>query len=100
MVPGVTNCSFDGEVRSLELPGAGAIKQRILTCDNDARIPEYSCFESPGILESHRAKMEIMVTTSGCRSQWQADVKPEALEALVKDSMEGCIARLEEMLKR
>ena len=25
-VPGVTSCTFDGEVRSLDLPGAGAIK--------------------------------------------------------------------------
>ena len=46
-VPGVTSCSFDGEVRSLDLPGAGTIKERILTHDNDARILEYSCFESP-----------------------------------------------------
>ena len=43
-VPGVTSCSFDGEVRSLDLPGAGAIKERILRHDNDARIIEYSCF--------------------------------------------------------
>ena len=60
-VPGVTSCTFDGEVRSLDLPGAGAIKERILNHDNDARILEYSCFESPGGLESHRAKMEITV---------------------------------------
>ena len=29
-VPGVKSCDFDGEVRSLILPGAGAIKERIL----------------------------------------------------------------------
>ena len=97
-VPGVTSCSFDGEVRSLDLPGAGAIKERILTHDNDARILEYSCFESPGGLESHRAKMEISATASGCRLQWQAQVKPEVIEPFIKGSMEGCITRLEEIL--
>ncbi|REJ67044.1 MAG: SRPBCC family protein [Proteobacteria bacterium] len=98
-VPGVESCSYDGEVRSLDLPGAGAIKERILNHDNDARVLEYSCFESPGALESHRAKMEITTTESGCRLQWQAHVKPEGIEPFIKGSMEGCIARLEEMLQ-
>ena len=98
-VPGVTSCTFDGEVRSLDLPGAGAIKERILTRDNDARILEYSCFESPAGLESHRAKMEITATDAGCRLQWQAHVKPEVVESFIKGSMEGCIARLEELLQ-
>ena len=98
-VPGATSCTFDGEVRSLDLPGAGAIKERILTHDNEARILEYSCFESPGGLESHRAKMEITAKAAGCRLQWQAHVKPEAIEPFIKGSMEGCIARLEEMLQ-
>jgi len=98
-VPGVTSCTFDGEVRSLDLPGAGAIKERILNHDSEARILEYSCFESPGALESHRAKMEITATDGGCRLQWQAEVKPEVIEPFIKGSMEGCIARLEEMLQ-
>ena len=98
-VPGVESCSYDGEVRSLDLPGAGAIKERILNQDDDARVLEYSCFESPGALESHRAKMEITTTESGCRLQWQAHVKPEVIEPFIKGSMEGCIARLEEMLQ-
>ena len=28
-VPGVESCHFDGEIRSLNLPGAGEIKERI-----------------------------------------------------------------------
>ena len=98
-VPGVTSCTFDGEVRSLDLPGAGAIKERILTHDNDARIMEYSCFESPGPLESHWAKMEITATDYGSRLQWQVRVKPTVIEPFIKGSMEGCISRLEEMLQ-
>ena len=98
-VPGVKGCTFDGEVRSLDLPGAGAIKERILNHNNDARILEYSCFESPGGLESHRAKMEITTTDGGCRLQWQAYVKPDVIEPFIKSSMAGCIARLEEMLQ-
>lgn len=98
-VPGVASCTFDGEVRSLDLPGAGAIKERILMHDNDARIMEYSCFESPGPLESHWAKMEITATDCGSRLQWQVRVKPKVIESFIKGSMEGCIARLEKMLQ-
>ena len=98
-VPGVTSCTFDGEVRSLDLPGAGPIKERILNHDNDARILEYSCFESPGGLESHRAKMEITATDYGSRLQWQVRVKPVVIEPFIKNSMEGCISRLEKMLQ-
>ena len=32
-MPGVEDCQFDGEVRSLNLPGAGDIKERILFHD-------------------------------------------------------------------
>ena len=45
-VPGVTSCDFDGEVRSLVLPGAGAIKERILKHDDAARVLEYSCLRA------------------------------------------------------
>jgi len=97
-VPGVKSCSFDGEVRSLDLPGAGAIKERILRLDNEAMALEYSCFESPGNLESHRAQMHVTPTNTGCRLVWQASVEPVAIEPFIKGSMEGCIVRLEEML--
>ena len=97
-VPGVQSCSYDGEVRSLDLPGAGAIKERILRHDDEAMALEYSCFESPGNLESHRAEMQITPTDNGCRLVWQAAVEPIAIEPFIKGSMEGCILRLEEML--
>lgn len=97
-VPGVQSCSYDGEVRALDLPGAGAIKERILRHDNEARMLAYSCFESPGNLESHRAEMHVTATDTGCRLLWQATVEPVAIEPFIKGSMEGCILRLEAML--
>ena len=41
-VPGAASCTFDGEVRSLSLPGAGNIKERILSRAADQRPMEYS----------------------------------------------------------
>ena len=59
-MPGVEDCQFDGEVRSLNLPGAGDIKERILFHDSATRTIKYSCFESPGALKSHHASMTVL----------------------------------------
>ena len=98
-VPGVQSCSFDGEVRSLVLPGAGAIKERILKHDDETRTLEYSCFESPGGLESHHARVQIMASEVGCRLVWQASVIPASIEPFIEGSMRGCIERLETILR-
>ena len=49
-VPGVEHCALEGDVRSLTLPGAGDIKERILFHSHARRIIEYSCFEAPGVV--------------------------------------------------
>ena len=58
-MPGVEDCQFDGEVRSLNLPGAGDIKERILFHDGATRTIKYSCCESPEDLKSHHASMQV-----------------------------------------
>jgi len=99
-VPGVKSCDFDGEVRSLILPGAGAIKERILVHDNSARRIEYSCFESPGALTSHHAKMEILNDGQHSLLAWEAIIEPIELEAFVKESMKGALSQLEDVLAK
>lgn len=98
-VPGVESCHFDGEVRSLILPGAGAIKERILLKDDASRRIEYSCFESPGALESHHASMHIVESDGDCRLLWEAKIEPIELEVFVKESMEGSLVQLEKVLE-
>lgn len=98
-VPGVESCSFDGEVRSLVLPGAGAIKERILKHDDESRTIEYACFESPGGLESHHARVQVTASETGCKLVWQTSVMPESIEPFIKGSMHGCIKRLETILR-
>lgn len=99
-VPGVESCTFDGEVRSLDLPGAGAIKERILNRDDGERKIEYSCFESPGTMTSHHACMQIVQLSHGCKLLWQAQIEPIELEPFIKNSMEGALAQLERVLSQ
>lgn len=97
-VPGVESCQFDGEVRSLNLPGAGDIKERILFHDSASRTIKYSCFESPGALESHHASMSILEDGQGSRLIWEARIAPKELESFVEESMRGSIVQLEKVL--
>ena len=99
-VPGVTSCTFDGEVRSLHLPGAGDIKERILSRDEDSKTMEYSCFETPAPLQSHHASIEIIANADGCRLLWETRVAPVEIEAFIRTSMEGCLERLTEILRQ
>jgi len=97
-VPGVDRCSLHGDVRSLTLPGAGDIKERILFHCDARRIIEYSCFEAPGQLQSHHARMEVLPAAAGCRLLWQAEVTPIEIETFIRTRMAGCLARLEQLL--
>ncbi|MDG1065274.1 MAG: SRPBCC family protein [Luminiphilus sp.] len=97
-VPGVQRCVLEGDVRSLTLPGAGDIKERILFHSNEKKIIEYSCFEAPGALQTHHARMEVVPNPQGCQLLWQAEVTPAHIEAFIRNSMEGCLVRLEQLL--
>lgn len=97
-VPGAASCVFDGEVRALSLPGAGDIKERILSRDANRRTMEYSCFETPAPLESHHASIEVIANADGCRLIWETSVTPVAFESFIRTSMEGCLERIDEIL--
>lgn len=93
-VPGVTACEFDGEVRSLNLPGAGAIKEKILVRDPDQHQLIYSCIESPMPLGSHRAEIVLKETSGQTQMIWRTDVEPAAVEPFISGSMDTAIEQL------
>ncbi len=99
-VPGATSCTFDGEVRSLHLPGAGDIKERILSHDNELRTMEYSCFATPAPLQSHHARIEVTANPDGCRLLWETSVTPIEIESFIHTSMEACIDQLTQLLAK
>lgn len=97
-VPGVTDCVFDGEVRSLNLPGAGSIKEKIVSRDAGAMTMQYSCIESPMPLESHLAEIEISGSDNQTQFVWKTTVVPEQFEKFIADSMDGAIEQLHKLL--
>jgi len=99
-VPGATSCTFDGSVRSLSLPGAGDIKERILSHNDSARTMEYSCFETPAPLKSHHSSIQVIPEGRKCRLLWETSVTPIEIETFIRTSMAGCIEKLTEILEQ
>ena len=99
-VPGAASCAFDGSVRSLYLPGAGYIKERILSHNNEARRIEYACFEAPGPLQSHHSSMHVIDEGKRCRLIWETAVTPIEIEKFIQTSMGSCIQKLSEILSQ
>ncbi len=99
-VPGVEHCIFDGEIRTLDFPGVGKIREKILCLDHDRKIIEYSCIETPGNLENHHAKIEIRgnPNNDSCTLVWTVIVSPKELEPFIEQSMLGCLGAINELL--
>jgi len=98
-VPGVERCVLEGDVRTLDLPGAGEIQERILLCDPQAYELTYQCIQSPIPLEHHEARMRLSALPDGsCEFSWEADILPINFEGFLKDSMSGALAQLIEVV--
>lgn len=98
-VPGVTACEFDGEVRRLSMPGAGDIAEKILSIDHEAMTIEYSCIESAAPLDHHLARIKVQGSDSQCTMVWTTEIQPEGFEPFIKESMQGCLTRISELLR-
>ncbi len=100
-VPGVTECTFDGEVRRLVMPGAGQIAERILLHDDKNMRLQYSCIESTPPLTSHLATIQVQQRDhDSCLMIWETEVEPAAVAPYIKQSMQGCLERLEALLNQ
>lgn len=98
-VPGVTQCFYEDNVRRLIMPGAGQIAERILSLDDENMFIEYSCIESEPALKHHLASMTVSAESAdSCSMIWRTEVEPLAVEPFIKQSMEGCLQRIEALL--
>ena len=99
-VPGVTECVFDGEVRRLGMPGAGQIAERILLRNDESMRLEYSCIDSKPPLEHHLAIIQLIsIDENRCIMRWETEVYPVEVEPFIKESMQGCLRKLEALLQ-
>ena len=96
-VPGVTELTMEGDVRRMQMEGAGVVAEQIFRVDDAARVIEYGVVESTPPLAKHRASITVVAQDDGCIMRWTTEVEPQPVEQFIRASMTQCLARIESL---
>ena len=99
-VPGVTACQLIGDVRRMNMSGAGEVAEKIHRIDNEGMCIEYGVIESRPPLKAHRASIRLESIPSGTRLTWHTEVEPVAVEPFIRQAMEASVVQLRKMVER
>ena len=102
-VPAVTAIAVesdaDGDLRRMQMAGAGNVTERIYERDAARRLMVYGVVESDAQLTHHRATLEIVAGDGdGARLRWSTEVEPDAVAPFIQQAMQACVVRLREIL--
>ncbi len=97
-VPAVTSITVDGDIRRMQMAGAGTVAEQIFERDETARRLVYGVVESDAPLTHHRASLEVLAGEDGSRLVWETEVEPEAVVPFIRQAMAASVARLRELL--
>ncbi len=97
-VAGVESCSMEDGIRTFSMQGAGLLREKIITCDEERYLLEYGVVESTPPLDAHRASMQLRPHPDGTELTWTTDVQPEQVEPFIQAGMEGSLAGLRQVL--
>ncbi|WP_296650071.1 SRPBCC family protein [Paraburkholderia sp.] len=88
----LTNCTFDGDTRTVTFANGAVIQERIVTIDETRMRIAYAVLSDQ--FEHHHASMQIVPDGPGhCRFLWQSDFLPEARREMVEPLVDaGCAA--------
>lgn len=89
LVDMIATCSIDGDIRTCTLPDGAAIKEQIITIDEDAKRVVYAIKEGPLPLEFHCASVQVVENAKGTNVVWTVDVKPDAIAEPLSGMMDG-----------
>ena len=98
-VPGVEEISLEGDTREFFMEGMGKLKEKILLCDHQEMILEYSAIESPVELGHHLARIKLIKNELGCSFEWTTEIEPEIYSPGIEQSMIVSIDQLKKILK-
>lgn len=89
LVEMIASCSLDGDVRTCTLPDGQAIKERVITVDEDVKRVVYTVTEGPLPMEFHCASVQVVEEDNQTNVVWIVDVKPDELAAPLSEMMDG-----------
>lgn len=85
----IASCSLDGDVRTCTLPDGVAIKERVITVDEDAKRVVYTVTEGPLPMEFHCASVQVVEKNNQTNVVWIVDVKPDEMAAPLSEMMDS-----------
>lgn len=97
-VPMVNAITLEDDVRSFEMEGVGAVRERILEVDHEGYCLRYSAISTPANVEHHLATIRIVPDGQECRLQWTTEIAPDQFADTVRGGMRLSIAGLQKVL--
>jgi Polyketide cyclase / dehydrase and lipid transport len=96
LVPGfVTNCTFDGQARTVTFFNGMIVKELIITIDEEARRVVWSAVG--GRLTHHNASAKVHAEgSSSCRVEWMADLLPDEVAPAIAGMIEQGLAAMKQ----
>ena len=77
-VPSIEDITLSDDYRYFEMKGMGVITEKILKCDEQEMILQYSAIETPVPIEHHLATMQIFpISEKQCSLTWITEISPD-----------------------
>ncbi len=77
-VPTIEDITLSDDCRYFEMKGMGKITEKILKCDDQEMILQYSAIETPVPIEHHLATMQLSpISEQECLLTWITEISPD-----------------------
>tara|TARA_Y100000768_G_scaffold174227_1_gene130461 strand:- start:167 stop:550 length:384 start_codon:yes stop_codon:yes gene_type:complete len=77
-VPTIEDITLRDDCRYFEMKGMGKITEKILKCDDQEMILQYSAIETPVPIEHHLATMQLSpISEQECLLTWITEISPD-----------------------
>ena len=98
-VPSIEYITLSDGCRYFEMKGMGEITEKILKCDEQEMILQYSAIETPLPIEHHLATMQIFpISEQKCSLTWITEISPDIFSNGIHQAMLASIEGIKKVI--
>ena len=98
-VPSIEDITLSDDCRYFEMKGMGEITEKILKCDEQEMILQYSAIETPVPIEHHLATMQIFpINEQECLLTWITEISPDIFAESIHHGMLSSIDGIKKII--
>ena len=98
-VPSIEDLTLSDGCRYFEMKGMGKITEKILQCDEQKMILQYSAIETPVPIEHHLATMQIFsISEQKCSLTWITEISPDIFSNGIHQGMLASIEGIKKVI--